>query len=162
MKPLPYTDTKPVGASDFYFAINATFRFMLKRSGVEGLRKYWRDLGTQYFAPVSKLWKEGGLTAIADHWQAFFKAEPGAEVEISQSDEVVTVDVKVCPALKLLRTRGDILPCFCQHCYFINEAVAAPAGFSARVVGGNGSCRQTFHRLPVPEQDINQIKEVTC
>ena len=32
--PLPYTDTKPVGAADFYFAINATFRFVLNKLGV--------------------------------------------------------------------------------------------------------------------------------
>ena len=50
--PLPYTDTKPVGAADFYFAINATFRFVLGSFGMEGLRRYWTDLGTQYYAPV--------------------------------------------------------------------------------------------------------------
>lgn len=27
MHPLPYHDTKPVGAADFYFGINAAFRF---------------------------------------------------------------------------------------------------------------------------------------
>ena len=31
--PLPFTDTKPTGAADFYFAINATFRFIQKRLG---------------------------------------------------------------------------------------------------------------------------------
>jgi len=36
--PLPYTDTKPVGAADSYFAINATFRFVLNKFGIEGSR----------------------------------------------------------------------------------------------------------------------------
>ena len=164
MNPLPYTDTKPVGASDFYFAINATFRFMLKRFGEEGLRKYWNDLGTQYFAPVSAKWKAGGVSAIADHWRAFFAAEPGAEADVTLSDDVVTVEVKTCPALKHLRQRGDILSSFCQHCYFINEAIAGPAGFTARVCGGNGSCKQTFHpkTAQIPAQDLSLIKEVSC
>ena len=104
------------------------------------------------------------MTAVADHWRAFFKAEPGAEAEVTATEQVVTVEVTVCPALKHLRTRGDILPCFCQHCYFINEAIARPAGFTARVDGGNGTCRQSFHRsdAQVPAQDMTQIKEVTC
>ena len=162
--PLPYTDSKPVGAADFYFATNATFRFILKRFGTEGLHKYWTDLGSLYFAPVSARWKAGGMTAVADHWRAFFKAEPGAEAEVTATEQAVTVEVKVCPALKHLRTRGDILPCFCQHCYFINEAIARAAGFTARVEGGNGTCRQSFHRsdAPVSAQDMTQIKEVTC
>ncbi|MFZ4779525.1 MAG: hypothetical protein ACOYM3_29530 [Terrimicrobiaceae bacterium] len=48
--PLPYTDTKPVGASDFYMAINATFRFVQGRFGMAVLKKYWEDLGAGYFA----------------------------------------------------------------------------------------------------------------
>ena len=41
---LPYTDKKLVGAADFYFAINATFRFVLNRFGLAGLRQYWTEL----------------------------------------------------------------------------------------------------------------------
>lgn len=163
--PLPYTDTKPVGAADFYFAINATFRFILKNRGTDGLHRYWTDLGRRYFAPVTVRWLHCGLPGVADYWRAFFKAEPGAEVEVSQSAETVTLNVKVCPAIKHLRTAGrEIVPCFCQHCHFISEAIAAPAGFTVRVNGGNGSCRQTFHRrdAQVPAQDLAQIAEVTC
>ena len=78
MTPLPYKDAKPVGAADFYFAINATFRFLLARFGPDGLRKYWGDLGARYFAPVASGWRTGGLAAVADYWRAFFAAEPGA------------------------------------------------------------------------------------
>ena len=163
MNALPYTDTKPVGAADFYFAIYATFHFILKKMGADGLRRYWTDLGTRYFATVTKQWQQGGLAGVADYWRAFFAAEPGAQVKVSHTDEVVTLEVKVCPAIKHLRENGrEIIPCFCQHCYFINEAIAAPAGFTARVTGGNGACRQTFYKrdAQVPEQDIKHIKEV--
>ena len=73
--PLPYRDTKPVGAADFYFAINATFRFILQRFGLEGLRGYWTDLGAQYYAPVSAAWQQRGLPGVAAYWRAFFAAE---------------------------------------------------------------------------------------
>ncbi len=163
--PLPYRDTKPVGAADFYFAINATFRFILQRFGVECLRRYWTDLGTQYYAPLAAAWKQRGLPGIAAYWRAFFAAEPGAEVQVQESDWAVVVEVAVCPAIQHLRAhQREIVPCFCQQCYFLNEAIAAPAGFTVRVTGGNGSCRQTFlardgGALP---QDLNEIREVTC
>lgn len=160
ISPLPYTDAKPVGAADFYFGVNATFRFILKKLGMEGLRRYWTDLGSNYFTPVSARWKTGGLPAIAAHWRAFFDAEPGAEVDVRQDKDSVTLQVKTCPAIKHLRDNSrEIVPCYCQHCYFINEAMAAPAGFTGRVSGGNGSCLQTFHRrnAAIPAQDLNQI-----
>ncbi len=163
--PLPYTDSKPVGAADFYFAINATFRFVFRKFGIEGLRRYWTDLGTRYFAPVTAKWKAGGLPAVAAYWRAFFDAEPGAEVEVSQNADEVTLEVKVCPAIRHLRAHGrDILPCFCQHCYYISEAIATPADLTVHITGGNGSCRQVFrHRhAALPPQDIQQIKEGTC
>ena len=165
MTPLPYTDTKPVGAADFYFAINATFRFVLARFGADGLRKYWTDLGTQYFAPVAARWETGGLAAVADYWRAFFAAEPGAEVDVEQTAAAVTLDVKVCPAIRHLRENGrEIVPCFCQHCYFISEAMAAPAGLTVRLEGGNGACRQKFLRRDAADapQDLAQIQEAKC
>jgi hypothetical protein len=143
--PLPYTDTKPVGAADFYFAINATFRFILTRLGMEGLRRYWADMGASYYQPVTERWRHGGLPSVAEYWRVFFQAEPGAKVEVGQSADAVTLDVKVCPAIKHLRQNGrEIVPCFCQHRYFVSEASAAPAGLTVRVRGGNGSCMQRF------------------
>jgi hypothetical protein len=162
--PLPYTDTKPVGAADFYFAINATFRFVLDKFGIEGLRRYWTGLGARYFAPVSARWSAGGLPAVADYWRGFFAAEPGSDVEVSSDDASVTVNVRVCPAIAHLRKGGrEIVPCFCQHCYFIGEAMAAPAGMTVRIEGGNGSCQQTYlSRKAMPAlQDMARIKEAT-
>lgn len=161
--PLPYTDTKPVGAADFYFAINATFRFILNKRGVAGLHRYWTDLGRTYFAPVSKRWLEGGLPAVASYWRAFFAAEPGAEAEVLEEANSVTLQVKVCPAIRHLRKHGrEIVPSFCQHCWHVGEAMAAPAGLTVRVQGGNGCCKQTFARVDsnLPPQDPKHIVEV--
>ena len=159
---LPRTDTKKVGAGDFYFAINATFRFIEQQFGHEGLRRYWQELGSRYYAPVTAAWKRGGLQAVAGYWRAFFDAEPGAEVQVDVTPDRVSLDVRVCPAIKHLRAHArEIVPCFCQHCYCVSEAAAAPAGFTVRVEGGNGSCRQTFSPChpALPAQDLAQIKE---
>jgi len=163
--PLPYTDTKRVGAADFYFAINATFRFIFQQFGLEGLRRYWTELGASYMSPVSAAWKQRGLPAVANYWRAFFQAEPGAQVEVTNALEAVVLEVKQCPAIAHLRKNGrEIVPCFCQHCYFLGEATAAPAGLTVRIEGGNGSCRQTFLKQNAlfPAQNFDAIKEATC
>lgn len=159
--PLPYPDTKPVGAAGFYLAINATFRFVLARFGIDGLRRYWRELGRSYYAPVSERWR-GGLDAVAEYWRAFFAAEPGAEVEVHASADEVRVEVRTCPAIKHLREQGrEIVPCFCQHCFFVSDAIGESAGIAVRVSGGNGACVQRFvpRTADLAPQDMAQIEE---
>jgi hypothetical protein len=144
--PLPYRDSKATGAADFYFAINATFRFIRETLGTEALHKYWSDLGREYYAPVWRRWKEGGLTAVQEYWRAFFEAEPGAVADVLAEEGGVVLDVRICPAIRRLREGGrKIEPDFCQHCYYVSEAAAREAGLTVRIKGGNGRCRQTFH-----------------
>lgn len=161
---LPYQDTKPVGAADFYFGINATFRFIRQRLGDEGLVRYWTRMGSEYYAPVSRLWRDGALPAVATYWRDFFAAEPGAEVEVHQESDAVVLNVKKCPAITHLREgQREIEPHFCRHCYHVSEAMAEPAGLTVRVEGGNGSCRQRFlARAAAGEpQDLNRINSCT-
>lgn len=161
--PLPYTDTKPQGSADFYFATNATFRFILGRLGAEGWRRYLEELGREYFAPVNRQWRDGGLPAIARYWRAFFAAEPGARVEVTEQIDRVEVCVHECPALKHLRAGGrDIVREYCQHCYILGQARAGASGFTMRLAGGNGTCRHTFASPAVglPPQSPGEIAEV--
>lgn len=159
---LPYLDTKPVGAADFYYAINATFRFILVRLGHDGWRKYLEEAGRGYFAPVNQAWQRGGLPAVARYWRAFFDAEPGAVVEVTEQPDRVELQVRECPAIKQLRAgRREIVREYCQHCYFLGTARAEAAGLTMRLSGGNGSCRHTYARpeAGLPPQDPRQIRE---
>ena len=144
--PLPYHDTKPQGAADFYYATNATFRFIRKRLGTAGLQRYWSDIGRDYYRPVTESWRAGGLPAVAAYWKAFFKAEPGGDdVEVVASEKSVVLNVRRCPAITHLRAgKREILSDFCEHCYYVSDAMAEGAGLAARVEGGNGACRQEF------------------
>jgi len=159
---LPYTDTKPVGSGDFYFAINSTFRFILRKLGREGWIRYLQDLGREYYAPVNRQWQSGGLTAVATYWRDFFAAEPGSEVEVAQLPDRVELKVKVCPLIKHLRAHGRVpIPEFCSHCYHLGSARAAAAGLTMRLCGGDGSCTHTYalQTAGLPPQDPKQIKE---
>lgn len=158
---LPYKDSKPQGAADFYFAINATFRFVHRRFGHEGWVQYLRNMAVDYYAPVNARWKEGGLPAIAGYWRAFYAAEPGAEVEVHENTEAVIVEVRQCPAIAHLKNHHrDIVPYYCQHCHHLNNARAEAAGWCMRLEGGNGQCLHTFTRT-APPQDMNLIREAT-
>lgn len=159
---LPYTDTKPQGSADFYFGLNATFRFILRRLGPDGWRRYLEEMARGYFAPVNRNWREGGLPAIARYWRAFFDAEPGARVDVNEQADRVEVVVHECPAIKHLRAGGrEIVREYCQHCFILGNARAEAAGFTMRLAGGNGSCRHTFATpaAALPAQLPNQIEE---
>ncbi len=159
---LPYTDTKPHGSPDFYFGINATFRFILQRLGAEGWRKYLEEMGRGYFAPVNRQWSEGGLNAVARYWRAFFAAEPGSVVDVAELPDRVEVRVQECPAIKHLRSGGrEIVREYCQHCFYLGSARAEAAGLTMRLKGGSGSCCHTFARpsAGLAPQDMRDIKE---
>ncbi|MBP8256610.1 MAG: hypothetical protein KAX37_04750 [Opitutaceae bacterium] len=159
---LPYRDTKPKGAADFYFAINATFRFILSRLGKEAWKEYLAAMGRGYFEPVNRLWREGGLPAVAGYWRAFFEAEPEADVVVEEKDDKVEIEVRRCPAIHHLRAGGrEIVSEYCQHCYFLGEARAAASGLTMRLAGGGGSCRHTYAAkdAPIPPQDMTRIWE---
>ncbi len=159
---LPYRDTKAQGAADFYFATNATFRFLLRRLGTAGWRRYLEELGRGYFEPVNRQWRAGGLGAVARYWRVFFAAEPGAVVEVEERPDRVEVHVRECPAIKHLRAGGrEIVREYCQHCYHLGAARAEASGLVMRLRGGDGACRHTF-ALPavaLPPQDPAEIKE---
>ncbi len=165
MQDLPYTDTKPQGAPDFYYAINATFRFIISRIGRDGWIRYLEELGHGYYEPVNRMWRAGGLPAVAGYWRAFFKAEPGAEVAVHEGAGRVDIHVTRCPAIAHLRAgHREIVREYCQHCYHLGKARAEALGLTMRLSGGNGECRHLYavpSETTLPEQDINAIREVT-
>jgi len=162
--PLPYNDTKPQGSADFYYAINATFRYILTKLGREAWTSYLQEMGRGYFAPVNAAWRSGGLPAVARYWRAFFDAEPGAGVEVTEQTDRVEIHVRECPALKHLRAGGrEIVRDYCRHCHVLGAARATEAGLEMRLQGGNGSCRHTY-ALPsavLPPQKPAAIAEAT-
>ena len=156
---LPYRDTKPQGAADFYLAINATFRFILDRLGYEGWVTYVEDMARDYYRPVWEQWRHGGLDAVAAYFDEAFRVEPGAVYDVRRDADAVVLTVHECPAIKHLRNSGrTIVPEYCRHCYIQCSTMAEQAGLHMRLKGGNGSCRQTFTRTEPPPQDMNDIE----
>lgn len=159
---LPYSDDKPQGSADFYFAINATFRFILQRLGREAWIAYLEALGRGYFEPVNRRWRQEGLREVARYWRAFFAAEPGARADVAELGDRVEVRVHDCPAIKHLRAGERVIVReYCQHCQILGAARASASGLVMRLDGGNGSCRHTYARpeAGLPPQDPRAIRE---
>lgn len=139
-----------MAAPDFYFAINATFRFLHDHYGKEQLVEYWRSLGREYYSARSEKWKTGGLDAVARDWETYFHEEPQADVHVHRREESVELDIRVCPAIKHLRDCGrEIVPYFCEHCDHVCGAMAEASGMRFERTGGMGACQQRFVSLKV-------------
>jgi hypothetical protein len=141
-----------MAAPDFYFAINATFRWIHENWGEEGLVAYWQALGREHYADLTERFRQGGMEAVRDYWQAFFAEEPGpsaslrvcdGDVSVILNGDTVTIEVRVCPAIKHLREHGrEIMPLYCRHCEVVSQAMCEGAGIEVAVEGGGGSCVQ--------------------
>ena len=134
-----------MAAPDFYFALDATFRWLEANWGEAGLRAYWEALGREHYAGLTERFRDGGLPAVAEYWNAFFAEEPGGEVEVSLRPEEVVLAVRTCPALRHLRAHGrEPMARYCAHCAAVSQALCDGAGLAVTVEGGGGSCCQHF------------------
>jgi len=135
-----------VSAGDFYFAINATFRFIHDTWGKEALISYWTSMAREYHAGVAARFQEGGLDEVQRYWADYFAHEPGGDVQVSQSQGAVEIDVRECPAIRWLKDGcREIVPYYCAHCHYVSTAIADQAGMRFRLEGGGGVCHQTFY-----------------
>jgi hypothetical protein len=136
-----------MAAGDFYFAINATFRFIYQRWGEQALIDYWRSMGREYCAGLSKQFQDGGLEEVERYWTDYFAAEPDGDVTVSRTDGAVVIDVHRCPAIEWLKRAGrQVMPLYCRHCFHVSSAIAEGASLVFELEGGDGTCHQVFRR----------------
>jgi hypothetical protein len=138
-----------MSAGDFYFAINATFRFIHDTYGKDALVDYWTSMAREYHAGVAERFRSGGLEEIRRYWTDYFAHEPGGgrfkPSAVSLTERGVELDVRDCPAIRWLKDGGrEIVPYYCAHCDHISTAIAEQAGLTFSLEGGGGACRQLF------------------
>jgi len=134
-----------MSAGDFYFAINATFRFIHDTWGQEALIDYWTSMAREYHAGVAADFRQGGLEAVQRYWTDYFADEPGGDVAVARTEKGVEIDVRDCPAIRWLKNGGrEIVPYYCDHCHHVSTAIVEQAGMAFQLTGGGGTCRQLF------------------
>ena len=134
-----------MSAGDFYFGINATFRFIHDTWGKDRLIDYWTSMAREYHGEVAERFREGGLEAVEEYWADYFANEPGGDVSVSRTPEGVEIDVRDCPAIRWLKEGGrDIVPYYCEHCLYTCTTIAEQSDMEFVLEGGQGTCRQRF------------------
>jgi hypothetical protein len=134
-----------MSAGDFYYAINATFRFIHDTWGKEALIDYWTSMAQEYHAGVSERFRQGGLPSVEQYWAVYFANEPGGDVAVSLTEKGVEIDVRDCPAIRWLKNgEREIVPYFCEHCHYVSTAIAEQADMAFQLDGGGGTCYQVF------------------
>ena len=136
-----------MGAADFFFAVNATFRYILENHGEGALHRYWQEMGAGHYCAVTEAISDRGLVALKEHWEQLFPEEPGSEVELALDGNCLTLTVKTCPAILHLKAHDrEVLPVYCDHCTYVSKGMCEAAGVSVEVTGGGGSCVQVFRK----------------
>ena len=134
-----------MAAGDFYFAINATFRFIHDTWGKEALVDYWTSMAQEYHAEVADCFRQGGLEEAKRYWAEYFVDEPGGDVSVDLTEKGVEIDVRDCPAIRWLKEGGrEIVPYYCEHCHYVSTAIAEQADMAFQLEGGQGTCHQVF------------------
>lgn len=134
-----------MSAGDFYYAINATFKFIHDNWGKESLIEYWTSMANEYHAEIADRFREGGLEEVQHYWADYFADEPGGEVSVSLTEKNVEIDVRDCPAIRWLKNgERAIVPYYCEHCHYVSTAIAAQSDLTFKLDGGGGICRQVF------------------
>ncbi len=134
-----------MSAGDFYFAINATFRFIHETYGKEALIDYWTTMAREYHADVAARFRAGGLAEVCRYWTDYFAREPAGDVRVDLTERGVELDVRDCPAIRWLKNGGrEIAPYYCEHCHYISTAIAEQADLRFQLTGGGGTCHQLF------------------
>lgn len=140
-------------AGDFYFAINATFRFIHDQWGKEALIDYWTSMAHTVHAPIAKAMRNGGLEEVRRYWADYFAGEPDGDVAVELMEDRVEIVIRRCPSIHWLeKAEREIVPYYCEHCHAIGAAIARQAGLTFELQGGNGSCRQVYASKEKPSQ----------
>ena len=67
-----------MSAGDFYFAINATFRFIHDTYGKDALVEYWRSMAREYHADVAERFRVEGSRKSAATGPIILPTSPAA------------------------------------------------------------------------------------
>lgn len=132
---------------DFHAAMNTTMEYVGRRYGRDALRKLFRTTAHQVYRSIYEKMQVGDLGELVEHWRYFMDRE-GAEYSLEESNDMVVMKVRQCPAVAHLKKLG-LQPSefFCDQTILLNEAWCEGTPFEAVTeITGEGSCVQRIKR----------------
>ncbi len=125
--------------SDFLRVYNETFKFIDEKLGTEGVEEYWKRISPIALWDLQQVVEEHGLDGCWQYWDRVLTKE-GASFNIKFKENVFTLNILVCPSLKIL---DDPYRDYCRHCKVMYECLFDKLGFIYRIKGNGKGCRIT-------------------
>ena len=134
---------------DFHGALSGGITYLEKTYGAEAVREYLRQFGRVFYAPLRADLKARGLEALKEYFEKIYEIE-GGEIDVTISQDEMTLEVKACPAVTHMRKAGyPVAELFGETTRTVNEAICEGTGFSAELVeydSDTGHSVQRFQR----------------
>jgi len=131
---------------DFHGALCYAIKYLDEFYGRKSTKEFLHNLGTKVYSPLITQMKAKGLSALAMHFKNVFDHE-GGKIEIIYGGDLLTIEVFECPAIKHLRTTGQLFTHrYCETTVQVNKAICESAGYncSCEYKPGRAQCIQQF------------------
>ena len=134
---------------DFHGCLSYGLKFLAENYGRVEVEEYLRRVARNVYGPLIESLRVRGLPALRDHWNNLMTLE-AADFELCmESDNVLVLEVKRCPAIHHMREHGyHIYDQFCESTRIINDEVCRAAGYacSTEYDQETGRCIQRFRK----------------
>jgi hypothetical protein len=146
-----YRDTGNVHM-DFHLGTATTISYILEEYGMSFLEELFRRTARDVYRDILSSLQAGDAEPLLEHWTYYMDRE-GGEYKLLRNGETAVLEVKKCPAVAHLRSRGESPDRhFCLQTILINKAWSQDTPFRIETdVTGDGACRQTVRRIRAPE-----------
>lgn len=130
-------------SKNFVIAYNKLFKKVHERDGKEAVIKLWEAMSDAWLDELKELAIDGGLAGCYRYWQETLGAE-GAVYEIELLDNRLTIKIKECPSLSVLKEPYEN---YCEHCNILYRRALEPLGFKYAInYNKRGQCEITVSR----------------
>ena len=92
---------------DFHISADNGVEYVGKKYGDAGVNEFLTQFAKAYYIPLVKEYQQIGLIAIKNYIEKLYKIEEAEDaIEIILIDNVLSVKVRYCPALKYMKAQG--------------------------------------------------------
>lgn len=147
-----------ISCTEFIWVYNELFRFIERRSGMDGLHELWQGISSDFLWNLRDYVHEDGLKGMHRYWSHTL-GEEGGRSQMTLYDDTFVIDMHDCPSSKLIHQSGRVEPYekYCEHCVWLYPPLLRRFGYEVDydiISCEKGRCRMTVRKPPgVPTPD---------
>lgn len=134
---------------DFHGALSVGLEYIQTHYGDDAVRDYLRQFARQFYAPLTAALRERGLIAMREHLEQLYAVE-GGHVELTMTEDELTMTVDQCPAVQHMRARElPVSPLWHETTRTVYETICEDTSTTFEMIDyepQTGACRARFSR----------------